>query len=82
LRRAILDARQHDYALVDQELEIGLRSLAVPIRGRGRIAVAAMTVCVHAARFTTEQMIETILPELRATALQIERAIHPALSAP
>src|SRR5205809_410325 len=33
LRRAIAEARAQGYALVDQELEIGLRSIAAPIRG-------------------------------------------------
>jgi len=76
LRAAIEQARLDDYALVDQELEIGLRSLAVPIRDRHEKIVAAMTVCVHAARFTPEEMLERLLPELRATALQIQRAIR------
>ncbi len=67
-------ARLNGYALVDQELEIGLRSLAVPIRDRGDRVVAAMTVCVHAARFTPAQMLERILPELLETAARIQRA--------
>jgi IclR family pca regulon transcriptional regulator len=76
LADAIERARRDDCAFVDQELEIGLRSLAVPIRNRRDQVVAAMTVCVHAARFTPEEMFERILPELRATADRIQRAIH------
>jgi IclR family pca regulon transcriptional regulator len=75
LREAIERARRDDYALVDQELEIGLRSLAVPIRDRRDRVIAAMTVCVHAVRFTPAEMLERILPELRVTAAQIQRAI-------
>jgi IclR family pca regulon transcriptional regulator len=77
LRETIERARRHDYALVDQELEIGLRSLAVPIRNRRDQVVAAMTVCVHAVRFTPDEMLERILPELRATSTQIQRAMLP-----
>jgi len=75
LREAIDRARRDDYALVDQELEIGLRSLAVPIRNRRDKVVAAMTVCVHAVRFSPDEMLERILPELKATAAQIGRAL-------
>jgi IclR family pca regulon transcriptional regulator len=75
LRETIERARGDDYALVDQELEIGLRSLAVPIRDRRDRVIAAMTVCVHAVRFTPAEMLERILPELRATSAQIQRAI-------
>lgn len=74
LSDAVERARLNGYALVDQELEIGLRSLAVPIRDRGDRVVAAMTVCVHAARFTPAQMLERILPELLETAARIQRA--------
>jgi IclR family pca regulon transcriptional regulator len=81
LRVAIQAARRDGYALVDQELEIGLRSLAVPIRDRRERVVAAMTICVHAARFTPEEMLERILPELRATATQIQRVMEPGVRA-
>jgi IclR family pca regulon transcriptional regulator len=76
LREAIERAGRDGYSLVDQELEFGLRSLAVPIRSRQDQVVAAMTVCVHAVRFTPAEMLERILPELRATSAQIQRAIH------
>jgi IclR family pca regulon transcriptional regulator len=75
LRAMIEAARSDGYALVDQELEIGLRSLAVPIRNRRGNVTAAMTVCVHAVRYTPGEMLERILPELRATATQMQRAI-------
>ena len=52
------------YALVDQELEIGLRSLAVPVQDRhGRVA-AAMNVGVQASRVTAADLESRILPEL------------------
>lgn len=52
------------YAISDEELEIGLRSIAVPIRdGRGEL-VAAMSLSVSTSRMTRDQVIDTLLPEL------------------
>jgi len=63
------------YALVDEELELGLRSIAVPVTASdGRVA-AAINVGVHAARFSTEDMIHRILPHLRKSAQSLGRSI-------
>jgi IclR family pca regulon transcriptional regulator len=59
-------ARKAGYALVDQELEIGLRSIAVPVRGASGSVVAAINVSVHAAHATVRQMETRFLPHLRA----------------
>jgi IclR family pca regulon transcriptional regulator len=60
----IARVRTQGYALVDQELELGLRTIAVPVRNfRGEV-VAAMNISVHAARMTPEQMVERCLPAL------------------
>jgi IclR family pca regulon transcriptional regulator len=56
--------RQKGYALVDEELELGLRSLAVPVRTRSGRVVAAMNTGVQAARVTSEEMVERFLPVL------------------
>ncbi|KQV82273.1 IclR family transcriptional regulator [Massilia sp. Root351] len=56
--------RAQGYALVDQELELGLRTMAVPLKNfRGEI-VAAMNISVHAGRMPLEQMVERCLPAL------------------
>lgn len=60
------------YALVDEELEIGLRSIAVPVRDRQGRIVAAINVSTQAARFTPPQMVERMLPRLREASSQIE----------
>lgn len=60
------------YALVDEELELGLRSIAAPIRDRSGRAVAAVNVSTQASRFTPAQMEAEILPPLRAAASRIE----------
>jgi IclR family pca regulon transcriptional regulator len=59
------------YAIVDQELEIGLRSIAVPIRVNGD-TVAAMNVSMHVGQRSTEVARREVLPPLRATAKSIE----------
>ncbi|MFD3500825.1 IclR family transcriptional regulator C-terminal domain-containing protein [Streptomyces sp. NPDC058678] len=66
------------YALVDEELEKGLRSVAVPIRDRTGRTVAATNVALHAARRTVEEIVTEILPELRATADRIEDDLRVA----
>lgn len=64
LAEAIHRARSQGYALVDQELELGLRTMAVPLKNfRGEV-VAAMNISVHAGRMTLEQMAERCLPAL------------------
>lgn len=55
------------YALVDQELEAGLRSIAVPVTERGRV-VAALNVGTSAQRVSLEEMRERFLPALRSAA--------------
>jgi IclR family pca regulon transcriptional regulator len=65
--------RAQGYALVDQELEEGLRALSVPIRdARGQV-VAAMNVAVHASRWTVEAIGDELLPKLLHTAASIDR---------
>jgi IclR family pca regulon transcriptional regulator len=75
LRDVIDQARVDGYALVDQELELGLRSIAAPIRSaRGR-TIAALNVSAHASRSTPTSLRTEVLPHLRATADQITTAL-------
>jgi IclR family pca regulon transcriptional regulator len=71
LAAEIARVRQQGFAFVDQELELGLRSLAVPIRGRGGRVVAALNVSTGIS-LTVEQTIEALLPPLRECAARIE----------
>ncbi|MEU6485305.1 IclR family transcriptional regulator C-terminal domain-containing protein [Streptomyces sp. NPDC046887] len=76
---AVLDRAAEDgYALVDGELEAGLRSLAVPVRDRVGRAVAACNVALHSSSRTLDQCREDILPRLRETARRIEDELHTA----
>lgn len=75
LRDSINRARVDEYALVDQELELGLRSIAAPIRNaRGR-TIAALNVSAHASRSTPATLRTDVLPHLQAAAAQITTAL-------
>src|SRR5271157_3756183 len=67
--------RQDGYALVDEELEMGLRSLAVPVVTRTGRVVAAMNTGVHTSRATLEEMAPRFLPALKNGALALGRAL-------
>ncbi|TCC20870.1 IclR family transcriptional regulator domain-containing protein [Kribbella speibonae] len=75
LRASITQARADGYALVDQELELGLRSIAAPIHNsRGRV-IAALNVSAHASRSTATSLCEEFLPHLQQAATQITTAL-------
>ena len=70
LRKVLAQVREAGYALLDQELEVGLRSIAVPVRdGRGRL-IAAMSLAVATSRMTREQVIAQLLPALETARRQ------------
>jgi IclR family pca regulon transcriptional regulator len=71
LRRILEIVKGSDYAIVDQELELGLRSMAVPIRNAAGEVIAALNVGCHAPRIATREMQTTFLPHLRKAALEI-----------
>jgi IclR family pca regulon transcriptional regulator len=64
MRTMLADVAAQGYALVDQELEDGLRAIAVPIRGdRGQVT-AALNISTHASRATLDTLRRTVLPRL------------------
>ena len=67
--------RTQGFALVDEELEVGLRSLAVPVQSRAGKVVAAMNTGVHASRVRSEEMVERFLPALREGAGRLAIAL-------
>lgn len=71
LRRAMDSVRHKGFAMVDQELEFGLRSIAVPIRNTGGVVVAAMNLGFQAARVSRRDMEGRLLPALRSAANEI-----------
>jgi IclR family pca regulon transcriptional regulator len=72
--------RAQGYALVDEELEEGLRSAAAPVCNRDGVVVAAVNLSVSAHRTTLRQLEEKYVPLLRETATQISRDLGAPLS--
>lgn len=64
LRQELARVRQQGHALVDQEMELGLRTLAVPLRNHRGEVVAALNVSTLAARVSLEVLRERFLPIL------------------
>jgi IclR family pca regulon transcriptional regulator len=71
LRGIIEQARIQGWTLVDQEVEEGVRSLAVPIRTPDGRAAAALTVCSHAFRVSVERVMDEFLPLVLDTSKRI-----------
>jgi len=63
--------RKQGYALIDQELEIGLRSIAVPVRSRSGDVVAALNIGTQAGRIGLGVMQAQLLPRLREAAQRL-----------
>ena len=72
LRAEVLRVRRQGWALVDQELEDGLRSIAVPIHSSAGAVVAAINLSTHASRRTPAGIRRELLPRLREAAAAIE----------
>ena len=72
LRQRIDDVREAGWGAVDQELEQGVRSVAVPIRDSSNGVVAALNVSVHATRLTMQGLRREVVPKLLRTADAIE----------
>jgi IclR family pca regulon transcriptional regulator len=73
LRQELRKIRGRGWALVDQELEEGLRSIAAPIRDADGKVIAAVNVSTHAGRRSLGSIVEDLLRPLLATAERIER---------
>jgi IclR family pca regulon transcriptional regulator len=68
----ILDkVRRSGYSLVDQELEIDLRSIAVPVHNAGGRVIAGMNVSAQASRTPKKQLLDRFLPALREAAMKM-----------
>jgi IclR family pca regulon transcriptional regulator len=80
LRQVVETVRENGWALMDQELELGLRSVAAPLRAGGR-TIAALNVAVAAPRVALDELRETILPELLGAAERISAALEAARAA-
>jgi IclR family transcriptional regulator, pca regulon regulatory protein len=65
IKKVIIQARVDGYAIVDEELEAGLRSIAVPVSTRGDRTVAAINVGTHISRVDRATLMHRCLPALQ-----------------
>ena len=75
LRRAILKARKEGYSLVDQEVELGFRSISVALRRRDGKAIGSLNVGMHSERGPLKTMHDQVLPKLRASADDLQKQL-------
>lgn len=71
LTQALRQVRRDGYSIIDQELEHGLRSMAVPIQNASGKVVAALNIGAHAQRVSIQEMQSKFLPHLRAAAQEL-----------
>jgi IclR family transcriptional regulator, pca regulon regulatory protein len=72
LRAAIRKTRDDGYSLVDQEAELGFRSISVPLRRRDRRVIASLNIGAHSRRCTLETMRTVFLPKLLGLAAELQ----------
>lgn len=75
LRTELRRVRAQGWALVDQELELGLRSIAAPVHDRYGV-VAAVNVSAHATRVSLERLRKEFAPLLLDAASHISERLH------
>jgi IclR family transcriptional regulator, pca regulon regulatory protein len=75
LEAELRKVRQQGYALVDEELEQGLRSIAVPVARREGQVVAAINSGVHTSRASAADLIDRILPALKRGSEMMQRSL-------
>ena len=76
LREAIREARRVGWSMVDEELEIGLRSVSAPIRSRSGQIIAAINVCGPSSRVSLEDMRNRFVPEILDAAERMNRLVR------
>lgn len=67
--------REQGFSIVDEELERGVRTLAVPIMARNGTAIGAIDLVALSARTTRNEMRDTYLPRLREAAAKISHGL-------
>jgi IclR family transcriptional regulator, pca regulon regulatory protein len=82
LRADIRRVNVAGYSIIDQELEDGLRAVAVPIRDISGSVIASLSISTHASRATLDHLRRRVLPRLVDTVGRIESDLGALGSAP
>ncbi|WP_416361377.1 IclR family transcriptional regulator domain-containing protein [Marinobacter sp.] len=72
LKQEILSVRQQGFAIVDQELDSGLRSVAVPVYTSSNVLLGALNISTNAARVNMETLMTVYLPRLQDVAARVK----------
>jgi IclR family transcriptional regulator, pca regulon regulatory protein len=75
LKETIGQVRQQGWAIVDQELEVGLISMSAPIRDRQGRIIAAMNISGNAQRQSAKQMTKAFLEPLQQAAQRVSEMV-------
>lgn len=75
LKGILADVRRLGYSIDDGEVEVGLRSIAVPVRNPSKRVIAAINIGCMSARVTVERMIDEFYPILREAADHIGQVL-------
>ncbi|MBL0420067.1 helix-turn-helix domain-containing protein [Ramlibacter sp. AW1] len=67
LMQGLQECRARGWAACDEEIELGVRSIAVPLGDASGQTVAALTISTRAERMTTGEMVAAYLPAMRRT---------------
>lgn len=68
-------AREQGYATVDQELEVAMRTISVPLTNWRGDTVAAINLAAHAARMSIDDLVATGLPALRQAQTRLRQLL-------
>ena len=68
--------RQEGYAIIDEELELGLRSVAMPVMNSRDDVVAAINIGAQAARVSVQRIRDEFVPKLRQVQADLKRLIQ------
>ncbi|MCU1639318.1 MAG: IclR family transcriptional regulator [Microbacteriaceae bacterium] len=72
IRDQVRRAQDQGWAVVDSELEVGLRGAAVPLHGRGGRVIAAINVSAHASQSDDLEVVQRYIPRLTVEARKVE----------
>jgi IclR family pca regulon transcriptional regulator len=72
----IAETRERGWTISDQELEIGIRTAAAPIRSKDGTIVAAVNVATHSSRIGPGELVDDVLPQVLETADAIAADLH------
>ncbi len=73
LKAEIAQVKAQGYSMVEQELEVGLTSISVPVHNGAGEVIAALNVSTHMSQTARQQILVEILPALQLCAKNIER---------